>query len=132
MKANNREQAWQMADRLFPTDYVKDEVASERAGYPIYKSTSTDNEFTYAHISDLNTRLEVCDGNKTTNIWIEEQEVKGMKATVRSLTNGFEEYTICGIVGVQFVANTLVLTYIKDNDVKTTSYNTNTVMIDIH
>lgn len=73
MTVNSREQAWKEADKLFPTDYIKDEQASERAGYPIYKSTADGNE---SWISDLGNRLEVntidSTWNKTTNIWIEE------------------------------------------------------------
>lgn len=78
-----RERAWQLADELFPTDYQKDEAASKRAGYPIYKTTSTDERFAGFHISDLNTRLEVNMGNETVMIWIKEDAfeivVKGLR-----------------------------------------------------
>lgn len=74
MKANGRDEAWRIADRLFPTDYQKDDAASERAGYPIYETTSTDEKFTGFHISDLNTRLELNMGNETVTIWIEEDD----------------------------------------------------------
>ena len=71
MKAMNRTQAWQLADEIFPTDYMKNDVASENAGYDIYESTA---DGCFAHISDLGCRLEVnLDNGKTVNIWIEEQ-----------------------------------------------------------
>lgn len=73
MKANGRDEAWKIADRIFPTDYQKDDAASERAGYPIYETTSTDEKFAGFHISDLNTRLELNMGKETVTIWIEEK-----------------------------------------------------------
>ena len=67
----SREEAWQKANEIFPTDYEKDEVSSERAGYPIYRSTATDAGIT-DWISDLGVRLELNlkNGAKTLNIWI--------------------------------------------------------------
>lgn len=47
MKVNSREQAWKEADKLFPTDYIKDEQALE--------------------VNTIDSTW-----NKTTNIWIEE------------------------------------------------------------
>lgn len=105
MKANGRDEAWRIADRLFPTDYQKDDTASERAGYPIYETTSTDEKFAGFHISDLNTRLELNMGNETVTIWIEEDDgnaevtivlkdgheityKKNEKAVVRFVDNG--------------------------------------------
>ena len=73
MKANGRDEAWKIADRIFPTDYQKDDAASERAGYPIYEPTSTDEKFAGFHISDLNTRLELNMGKETVTIWMEEK-----------------------------------------------------------
>lgn len=72
MKATSREQAWQMANDTFPTDYIYDSVASQNAGYPIYVSTAFGVN---AWISDLNTTLELNmpDGS-TTRINIEEPE----------------------------------------------------------
>lgn len=55
----SREEAWMEANRLFPTDYMKDDKSSANAGYPIYESTAKDNR---SWISDLNTSLEL-------NIW---------------------------------------------------------------
>lgn len=59
IKVNSISTAWEVAASIFPTDYQKDEESSKRAGYPIYKTTSTDESFSGFHISDLNTRLEV-------------------------------------------------------------------------
>ena len=56
----------------FPTDYEKNGGASNRAGYPVYRSTAGDIN---AWISDMGDRLEVNlpDGGSV-NIWIEESE----------------------------------------------------------
>jgi hypothetical protein len=71
MTVNNREQAWTEADKLFPTDYIKDEKKSEAAGYDIYYSTC---DGVNAWISDLQVRLEVnLATGKTVNIWIEDE-----------------------------------------------------------
>jgi hypothetical protein len=72
MKATSIKQAWQMADEIFPTDYIKDYTKSANAGYDIYVSTAAG---TNAWISDLGSRLEVnlMDEGKTVNIWIEEE-----------------------------------------------------------
>lgn len=43
---STRERAWQLADKLFPTDYMKDEHDSLRAGYPVFNTTSTDDKYT--------------------------------------------------------------------------------------
>lgn len=73
---NSTKEAWEIADRYFPTDYEL--VRSEP--YPIWKSTSTvrENAF-YCQIADLCTRLEVTiveDNWDTTvvNIWIDDDE----------------------------------------------------------
>lgn len=132
MKVNSREEAWRQANILFPTGYIKDEKASANAGYPIYKSTSDSEEYRFAQIADLNCRLEVNDGIQTINIWIEDEELKTMTATVRSMTGDFNEYKIEGIVSVQYIANNLVLTYVKEGMVQTTTYNANTVIVEIH
>ena len=76
MKATSRAEAWQMANEIFPTDYMKDEGASSRAGYDIYRNgggwclhpIENYNQW----ISDLGNRLEInLDNGKTINIWIE-------------------------------------------------------------
>ena len=74
MKVNSREAAWREVDRLFPTDYIQDEEASENAGYPIYVSTSSNQDMQLARIADLGCRLEVNDGIDTINIWIAEDK----------------------------------------------------------
>ena len=77
MKVMSREAAWAEVDKIFPTDYQKDENTTERAGYPVYKSTA-DN--TNAWISDMGCRLEVnLPDGKSVNIWIEESEEEQKK-----------------------------------------------------
>lgn len=71
MKVSSIQEAWEKADEIFPTDYKKDEASSERAGYPIYRSTAEGHYHDY--ICDLGTRLEVnLSTGKTVNIWIEQ------------------------------------------------------------
>ena len=60
MKVKTTAEAWQKANELFPTDYMKDDALSKRAGYPQYYSTSP--EHSDDHINDLNVRLEVVIG----------------------------------------------------------------------
>lgn len=52
----SKEEAWNKADEIFPTDYIKDDMSSENAGYDIYKSTL---KGVYAWISDLGSTLEL-------------------------------------------------------------------------
>lgn len=67
--AKTIKEAWEIADRLFETDYLKDDTASERAGYDVYKSTLPGS---IAHINDLGNRIEVIDNEyHITNVWIE-------------------------------------------------------------
>lgn len=71
MKATSKAQAWEIANEIFPTDYIKDDAQSERAGYGIYYSTAAAG--VHAWISDLEDRLEVnLPSGKTVNIWIDE------------------------------------------------------------
>lgn len=63
---SSKKEAWELAAKLFPTDWEKDEESSERAGYPIYKSTAANRPGFW--ISDLNTRLELNMGSETVNI----------------------------------------------------------------
>lgn len=74
-KVNGRDAAWKKVDEIFPTDYAKDDYRTERAGHPVYVSTAEGHENDY--ICDLGCRLEVniAEGNKTTNIWISEEEL---------------------------------------------------------
>lgn len=74
MKVSSVKEAWELANRLFPTDYEKDEERSSRAGYPIYHSTA---EGVKAWISDLGNRLELNYSNgESENIWIEQDKDK--------------------------------------------------------
>ena len=134
MKVNSREEAWKLVNRLFPTDYEKDDISSENAGYSIYKSTADNND---SWISDLGNRLEMNAVNEsgtidTMNIWIEEKETKTMAATVRSMTGEFEEYKIENIVSVQYIAGNLVVTRKEGDTVTTGVYNSNAVIVEIH
>lgn len=74
MKVTSKEQAWAEVNKIFPTDYEKDEAASQRAGYDIYRH----REFNYYNrVCDLGNRLEVLTGEygeNVTNIWIEPEE----------------------------------------------------------
>lgn len=85
-KRYTKSEAWELADRMFPTDYLKDDVASERAGYPIYMSTLKDS---MDRICDLGIRLEVNIGNKSFNIWfIDENTVRNrLAAKTKELYN---------------------------------------------
>ena len=70
LKVDNKKAAWDLANRLFPTDYELDDDRSERAGYKIYHTT---NKEMNAWISDLGDRLELNYPNGSSeNIWIEE------------------------------------------------------------
>ena len=40
MKVKSMSEAWSKVDEIFPTDYEKDSKSSERAGYPVYRSTA--------------------------------------------------------------------------------------------
>ena len=78
MKVNTKKQAWEAADEIFPTDYQKDEAASERAGYDIYRHATLNP---LCRICDLGNRLEVLTGEHgetVTNIWIEPDIIKDM------------------------------------------------------
>ena len=75
-------EAWQEVDKLFPTDYIKDEISSKNAGYPVYRSTcdSLPNSF-YNYICDLGNILEINLVNKkwqgkTINVWIDGEKTK--------------------------------------------------------
>lgn len=69
IKASTVEQAWEKANEIFPTDYDKDEAASQRTGYPIYRSRIEYHNY----ICDLGCRLEVnLVSGRTVHIWIED------------------------------------------------------------
>ena len=74
MKVTSRDDAWELANIIFPTDYIQDEEATKKAGYPIYYSTA---EGIQSWISDLGNRLELNiltkgKGVESKNIWVEE------------------------------------------------------------
>ena len=69
MTVNTISAAWEIADSIFPTDYIKSEKRSLRAGYDIYGSTEAGND---SYICDLGNRLEInLETGKSINIWIE-------------------------------------------------------------
>ena len=71
MKVKSKQEAWRKADIIFPTDYMKDNIRSNRAGYDIYYSTAAGGD---AWISDLGDRLEVnMENGETVNIWIDDE-----------------------------------------------------------
>ena len=96
-RAKSAEEAWNKANEIFPTDYAKDEGSSQRAGYPIFRSTA-DGHF-YDYICDLNDRLEVnLSTGETVNIWIEQirealaKSPFGESASISISTDGYMEF----------------------------------------
>lgn len=63
---NGREEAWERVNELFPSDYERDSRSSDRAGYPVYRSTMDTEIAHYNYICDLGTTLEV---NLTDENW---------------------------------------------------------------
>ncbi len=92
--AENRDEAWKMAQQVFGCDWEEDAGASNGAGYPIYRGTSDAR----CWISDLGSRLELnmADGS-TINIWLEDAktytaaEVKGIIINARSELKAIEK-----------------------------------------
>lgn len=72
IEAESRQEAFEIVNDIFPTDYAEDAESSQRAGYKIYRS----NIEYYDYICDLGNRLEINlkNGNTTINIWIVEKE----------------------------------------------------------
>ena len=89
MIVSSVKEAWKLANKLFPTDYKKDEERRSRAGYPIYHSTA---DGVNAWISDLGNRLELNYSNgESENIWIEEDEDNISKLSYKIfITNSIE------------------------------------------
>lgn len=82
MKVATRQDAWNEVKKIFPTDYEKDESASQRAGYDIYRHPTLNY---YNRICDLGVRLEVLTGEygeNVTNIWIEAENEEKAEKTV--------------------------------------------------
>ena len=118
IKVNSISTAWEVAASIFPTDYQKDEESSKRAGYPIYKTTSTDENFSGFHISDLNTRLEVSMGAETAMIWVEENTfeivVKGLTEEEKESLKEVVDKEIRRIKYRRYMAETSNLRYVID------------------
>lgn len=83
-EAKNAQEAWNMANAIFPADYTEDTDSTVRAGYPIYRS----NVEYYDYICDLGDRLEINlkNGNKTINIWIVKEEAELPKLPTKEET----------------------------------------------
>lgn len=70
MKVTSKQEAWNKVNEIFPTDYEQDLGSSDRAGYPIYRSTAEGHYYDY--ICDLGNRLEVnLPDGKSVDIWIQ-------------------------------------------------------------
>jgi hypothetical protein len=68
MTFKTKEEAWNYANEIFPTDYHENTIKSKNAGYPIYDSNLGDDN---GWIADLGDRLEVnLPNGKSINIWI--------------------------------------------------------------
>ncbi len=67
---NSISEAWQKVAEVFPSDYIRDDSSSSRAGYDIYRSTvkseSGAYQWYYCYICDLGCTLEV---NLTDDKW---------------------------------------------------------------
>lgn len=97
MQVKTVKDAWNLANRLFTTDYELNEQATKNAGYKIYSSTKKEVN---AWISDLNNRLELNYSNGSSeSIWIEERNVKDTVAIVGL----YSERTVFGDVKVKEV-----------------------------
>ena len=71
MNVTSRQEAWNKADEIFPTDYIKNDRYSAEVGYDIYTSTAAGVN---AWISDLGDRLEInLATGDTVNIWIDDE-----------------------------------------------------------
>ena len=82
MKVKSMNEAWSTVDKIFPTDYVQDMSSSERAGYPVYRSTAAGHYNEY--ICDLGDRLEVnLESGETVNIWIDEKPEPEQETTMK-------------------------------------------------
>lgn len=71
-KYKSAREAWAAVDRIFPRDYAQHSLSSQRAGYPIFRST--DPEYC-GYICDLGDRLEVnLQDGQSLNFWYETEE----------------------------------------------------------
>ena len=84
MKVKNMNEAWSKANEIFPTDYQQDTKSSERAGYPVYRSTAEGHYYDY--ICDLGDRLEInLSTGKTINIWVEADTDEPTEADIQQM-----------------------------------------------
>ena len=84
MKVKSMNEAWRKANEIFPTDYEQDTKCSERAGYPVYRSTSEGHYYDY--ICDLGDRLEINLSNgETINIWVETETDEPTEAEIQQM-----------------------------------------------
>ncbi|MEY8418869.1 hypothetical protein AALA83_06245 [Oscillospiraceae bacterium 44-5] len=104
MTVTSKQEAWNKVNEIFPTDYEHDLGSSDRAGYPIYRSTAEGHYYDY--ICDLGNRLEVnLDSSRlaTVNIWIEEpakvepkeQESEASMEQRREVARRLQRVTYC-------------------------------------
>lgn len=87
MKVVSKQEAWKEANKIFPTDYEKDEASSQRAGYDIYRHPTLNY---YSRICDLGNRLEVLTGEygeTVVDIWVVEEEEKKPVTTHRAIVH---------------------------------------------
>lgn len=84
MKVKNMNEAWNKANEIFPTDYEQDNKSSERAGYPVYRSTADGHYYDY--ICDLGDRLEInLSTGETINIWVEDDTDEPSEEEIKQL-----------------------------------------------
>ena len=85
IEVDSVKEAWIVANKYFPTDYMKDEQSSSRAGYPIFRSTceSLPNSW-YNYICDLCSSLEV-------NLCAENWEGTTIRIAIRKKSAPVEE-----------------------------------------
>ena len=103
---NSKREAWNMVNAIFPTDYTKDEFSSERAGYPVYRSTAEGHFYDY--ICDLSDRLEInLTGGKTVNIWYSQIYMKARELYHENVRLNQENDDLKGELEVQKFFNDL-------------------------
>lgn len=129
MFVKSMNEAWCAAKKIFPTDYKLDEMASKNAGYEIYYSTAEGNN---EWISNLGTALELNMKRGTIRINVVEDKPVLMVATVRSLSKGFDTYTIHNIVSVQYIGQQIVLTVMRGNEVCTHIYSQCDAVVEVN
>lgn len=87
--------AWKWVHEMFPgTQWYLDHESSERAGYKTYRDTE---EF-YNYVCELSDRVEVNlkEGNRTINLWIEKEEPEIKPETYKVEFNDVELILVKG------------------------------------